>query len=211
MKILKEIPYYRLCGLTEWRMLKGHPRYAVSCNGEVLCWSWYKGEKPKICKLSKGSKGYLLVNIDGVLKRVHRIVAEVFIPNPEHKPEVDHVDTNPQNNCVWNMRWATRKENCNNPLSVKHYRENNYKPTLGKFGAEHNRSISIVQLTLDRQFIKKWAAAAEVERELGIHQSHITACCRGKRYKSAGGYRWMYYDDWKKQKKSVADIKPLFY
>lgn len=210
MIILKEIQYYRLCGLTEWRMVKGNNRYAVSCYGEVLCWDWYKVKKPRICRLSKDDKGYLLVKIDGVNKKIHRLVAEAFIPNQNSKPEVDHIDTNRQNNCVWNLRWATREENCNNPLSRKHYRENNCKPTLGKFGAEHNRSIPIVQLTLDGQFIKKWDAAMGVQRELGINQGCITSCCRGK-LKSAGGFKWMYYSEWKKQKKSVADIKPLFY
>lgn len=63
---------------------------------------------------------------------VHRAVAELFIPNPEHKPCVDHIDTNPNNNNVENLRWVTYKENNNNPLtryhnSISHIGTNRYR------------------------------------------------------------------------------------
>ena len=53
-------------------------------------------------------------------KLVHRLVATAFIPNPDGKPVVDHIDTNPFNNCVDNLRWVTVQENCNNPLTRQH-------------------------------------------------------------------------------------------
>lgn len=59
-----------------------------------------------------GSGGYL--HFCGC---VHRVVAELFIPNPENKPCVDHIDTNRLNNKVDNLRWVTYKENCNNPIT----------------------------------------------------------------------------------------------
>lgn len=56
-------------------------------------------------------------------KYLHRIVAELFIPNPANKPCVDHIDTNPANNSASNLRWVTHKENNDNQLTKQHYSE----------------------------------------------------------------------------------------
>lgn len=55
--------------------------------------------------------------------KIHRAVAELFVPNPENKPFVDHINTDRLDNRAENLRWVTAKENNNNPLTTKHRSE----------------------------------------------------------------------------------------
>lgn len=71
---------------------------------------------------------------------IHRIIAELFIPNPENKPCVDHIDTNKFNNRVDNLRWVTHKENSNNPLTRRHIGDGNKGK---KYTVEARNKISI--------------------------------------------------------------------
>lgn len=194
-------------------------RYQVSNLGRVKCLDWRYTGKEKICKLSVDNAGYLTVKIDGVTRKAHRIVAETFLPKPDPERNcIDHRDTDKTSNFVIlaadgqtvidsNLRWVTYRENNRNPITRKHMSEN--AAMLGKFGAEHNRSVSIVQFTLDGQFIREWPAGNEVERELGISNSNINKCCRGK-LNSAGGFKWMYATDYVPVKHSLSEISPLF-
>ena len=58
-------------------------------------------------------KGYICV----AGEYLHRVVAELFIPNPENKPEIDHIDGNRFNNHYTNLQWVTHQENLNNPIT----------------------------------------------------------------------------------------------
>ena len=85
-------------------------KYEVSNLGRI------RNAKTKhVLSLEKEEKGYcrLSILVKGVKKHfaVHRLVAFAFIPNPENKSQIDHIDNNKSNNCVSNLRWVSNKEN----------------------------------------------------------------------------------------------------
>ena len=73
-------------------------------------------------KILHWSNGYYRITYKHKSFALHRLVAELFIPNPENKKEVDHIDTNKLNNNINNLRWVQPSENMNNPLTIQHKR-----------------------------------------------------------------------------------------
>lgn len=146
--------------------------------------------KEKIIKQATNKQGYYQISLwkNGIEKRylLHRLIAEHFIPNPENKPCIDHINTDPTDNRIENLRWCTYKENNNNPLTVKH----RSKPRNWKIkGFEHWKSKPVVQLTKKGELLKIYPNAFSAE------VYHINRCCDGER-KTAGGYKWQYVDDY---------------
>lgn len=93
----------------EQEFIKG---YTISHDG--IC----SNTKGKILK-TFNRKGYESITIRNKKYYIHRLVAMAFIPNPDNKPEIDHIDGNPLNNHVDNLRWVTRQENELNPITRK--------------------------------------------------------------------------------------------
>ena len=108
--------------MEEYKIIQGFENYEVSTFGNVR-----NITTGRILQQHSDKDGYKLINISTkkISKRVHRLVAEAFIPNPNDKPCVDHIDGNRTNNNTSNLRWATRSENsmnrglCSNNISGK--------------------------------------------------------------------------------------------
>lgn len=123
----------------EWKPVVGWEElYAVSNLGRVAFLHRFVSNGVsvreihfKLCKQTIVRYGYTVVHLwrnnKGHRRLVHRLVAEAFIPNPENKPEVDHINTITNDNRVENLRWATSAENSQNPISLKRVRDSSLK------------------------------------------------------------------------------------
>ncbi len=144
-----------------FKTIKDYENYEVSSFGIFI-----NMKTGKILKQYKDSKGYKFVSLckEGKQKhfRVHRLVAEAFIPNVHNKPCVDHIDGNRINNDHWNLRWATNSENqCNrgiqknNPTGVKgiHKRNGYYEVLITYNKVKYNLGLydTLIEATIVRK------------------------------------------------------------
>lgn len=163
-----------------------------------------KANKEAVLKVQYNAKGYpqvrLYKNGNGKTIKVHRLVANAFIPNPLKLPQVNHKDTNKENNAVENLEWITNADN------MRHAFENGCFKTTRK-QIEHalkNQSMmakkrrkKVIMCDLAGKELKIYDSLTAAERETGISNSKIACVCKKKR-KTAGGYTWKYKEEGEK-------------
>lgn len=188
-----------------WKPVNGYEGYfEISNLGRVKSVERYVRQSnhlrfvpEKIKKIHFNKGGYPCVTLckDRVSKEklLHRLLMEAFVPNPEGKTQIDHINTNVKDYRLENLRWVTPKENSNNPLTLQHGRENIYTP-------ERNRKMNltrkkgnyirdIYQYTKDGKFVEYFFSSRDAERKTGISCTHILSILDDNT-QSAGGFLW---------------------
>lgn len=138
----------------------------------------------RILKATVDSKGYLRLRI--TLNRVkysykvHRLVAEAFIPNPDRKPQVNHIDGNKTNNSVANLEWVSNKENAHHAINTGLF-ANTYAASLKENEKRKKKIIAVDVLNGERKYFDSISEAEKV-----LNTRHITDVLKGKRSKAAG-------------------------
>ena len=168
-----------------WKDVKEfNGKYQVSNLGNVR-----RSRDNFVYKLQLCKNGYNYVNFSEktktIARKVSRLVALAFIPNPLNKPCVDHINTIRTDDRVENLRWVTRSENMKNPLTVEKVKKSRPKTAPWK-------EIPILQFTKHGEFVREWSSATAFGKTLGKDvSSNIIACIKGKQ-PSAYGYKWKY-------------------
>lgn len=182
-----------------WKDIKGYEGlYQVSSEGRVKSKARNGNWKEKILKPVKTKDNYFIVGLckngKSKNKRINRLVAEAFIPNPENKPEVNHIDGNKHNNKISNLEWVTTKENIVHAYKIGlNSKEKNVSSLkeYAKRGCENPKSKRVYQFDLNGNLIAIYVSVREAERQTKIKSQMISSCCLNK-INHVGKYVWRY-------------------
>lgn len=170
--------------------IENYPNYEVDDRGRI--YSLARWNRPYDLELSPShnNKGYQWVSLynefGGRRRLIHRIVAKTFIPNPENKPEVNHIDGNKNNNSVDNLEWVTHLENVQDAIR----RGTAYQNISG---FDNHRGKKIAQYDLNGNLLKIWPSSRRIEKDLGYAHGNIGRACKMENSKGYG-FRWKYWE-----------------
>lgn len=166
-----------------WRPIENFPNYEVSNYGRIK--NVLSGN---ILSPYKNENGYMIISLhngsgNNRKYRVHRLVAEAFIPNPNNYPIINHKDENKSNNHVSNLEWCNKSYNAL------------YGSTQSKLRAHKIQPIQMIDNSTG-EVIKEFDSIKSASELTGIHRGYISNVCRGK-HKTAHGYIWRYIGEQK--------------
>lgn len=186
--------------LSQFTELPFNKSYLVDMNGNV-----YSKYIQRLIKPVVNEKGYLKVRLaTGINPKekkmffVHRLVAQLFIPNPHNLPQVNHKDENKANNYVENLEWC---DNSYNQLygTIRERRLKSrewYKPsksTKDKIRLNQPKRKTVSQYSLDGRLIRKYDSQQET-KQYNFTPSKVGLCCRGIR-NTHKGFIWRYTEN----------------
>lgn len=185
-----------------WKDVDGFDgMYKISSFGRV----WSNSQCSRGRKLIYGSvdnsQGYRYVKLwKGGKKHkryIHRLIASHFIPNPYNKPQVDHINTDRLDNRIENLRWVTKKENANNPLTRFHNSNAKKGHHITPINAIRSVKIKIAKVNIDGQIVTIYESISDAAKENGLNQSYLSVKIKeGVFYK---GFKWIKYDRTREQ------------
>jgi len=132
--------------------------YFVSEGGDVF--STVNGSLRKLSGYVQ-KNGYKVVKLrktesSKVLYRVHRLIAEAFVPNPDNKPDVNHIDGNKTNNAASNLEWVTPKENIAHAIENNLFGKTTYQDAVNRGNARGaQKAVFTVDEASELLFIKQ--------------------------------------------------------
>jgi len=152
-------------------------RYYATCYGEII------NKYGRVLRQRPSWRGYPRVQLYVSNRKkwfvVHRLIARLFIENPNNYFQVNHIDGNKTNNLPSNLEWCTPMQN------IRHALKN--KLIVG-------RKIRVDQFTKDGKFIKTWDGIVNSSLSIGLGRTAVSSCIRGVR-KTAGGFVWRRHDE----------------
>lgn len=197
-EIWKDIKGYEGCyQVSSFGRVRSLERDVITPSGRIY---HYKGQL--ITNNVSSPKNYVKVTLcNGFSQKkisIHRLVAEVFVPNPDCLPEIDHIDGDRHNNIASNLRWVNRKENMANEITKQKMSLAFSLPKSNKQIA-HTRSLSclnmkpVAMLDDNGNIIKRFESIKQAAMETKSNPSCIGGVCLG-RYKTANGNKWKYIE-----------------
>ena len=172
-----------------WKPVVGYEgRYEVSNLGRVKALHYMNcNDKVAIMKDEQNQDHYKRVELRYEGRRtkymVHRLVAEAFIPNPENKRYVDHINGDRHDNRTVNLRWCSHKENMNFAGVRK-------TMSAQRMGGKNHYARKVIQKTIEGIVVAEWDSLSDAARAMGCCVSNISLYCHGHS-KTAAGFVWV--------------------